>query len=102
VKYDEVYRKACQDGREAKAALADYFRLHKKERPQQALGCQSPAAVYNSNRLDKVPMSLILSKRAPRTAEPHLNVAPVPSCPEDGGHFAIEQDTCSIRYRRLT
>ena len=77
VKYEEVYLKAYQDGREAKAALADYFRFYNNERPHQTLGYRTPAAVYNSNRLDNVPVSLILSKGAPRTAESHLNLAPV-------------------------
>ncbi len=75
VKYEEVYLKAYQDGREAKAALADYFRFYNNERPHQTLGYRTPAAVYNSNRLDNIPVSLIVSKRAPRTAESHLSLA---------------------------
>jgi len=76
VKYEEVYLKAYLDGREAKAALADYFRFYNNERPHQALGYRTPAAAYNSSRLDNVPLSLILSKGVPRKAESHLNLAP--------------------------
>ena len=76
VKYEEVYLKAYQDGREAKTALADYFRFYNNERPHQSLGYRTPAAVYNPNRMDKPQVSLIVSKEAPRMAEPHLNLAP--------------------------
>jgi putative transposase len=76
VKYEEVYLKAYQDGWEAKAVLADYFRFYNNERPHQALGYRTPAAVYNSSCLDNAPLSLILSNGVPRTAESHLNLAP--------------------------
>jgi putative transposase len=77
VKYEEVYLKAYEDGREAKAALAKYFRFYNNERPHQALGYRTPAAVYNSSRLATDPASLIAPKGAPRTAEPHLSLASV-------------------------
>jgi putative transposase len=38
VRHEEVCLKACQDGPEAEAALADYFHFYNNERPQQALG----------------------------------------------------------------
>jgi hypothetical protein len=79
VKYEEVYLKAYQDGREAKAALADYSRFYNNQRPHQGLGYRTPAAAYNSSRLATDPASLIVSKGALRTAEPHLILAPVPT-----------------------
>jgi putative transposase len=67
VKYEEVYLRAYQDGRETKAALADRFRFYNNERPHQALGYRTPAAVYNSDASD--------SDTVNRTAGLHL--APV-------------------------
>ena len=72
-----MYLKAYQDGREAKAALADYFRFYNNERPHQALVYRTQAAVYNSNRLDNDQVNLIVSKGPSRAAEPHLNLAPI-------------------------
>ncbi len=45
VKYEAVYLKTYLDGREAKAALAHYFYFYSNERPHQALGYRTPAAV---------------------------------------------------------
>jgi len=69
VKYEEVYLKAYQDGSEARAALADYFRFYNNERPHQGLGYRTPAAVYNSDASEIDGVS--------RTAELHLNLTPV-------------------------
>jgi putative transposase len=38
VKYEEVYLKAYQDGKEARISLGEYFRFYNTERPHQALG----------------------------------------------------------------
>ena len=38
VKYEEVYLKAYQDGREARVGIGNYFRFYNTERPHQALG----------------------------------------------------------------
>jgi len=46
VKYEEVYLKAYQDGREAKISLGNYFRFYNAERPHQSLGYRTPAKVY--------------------------------------------------------
>jgi len=46
VKYEEVYLKAYQDGREAKISLGNYFRFYDTERPHQAIGYRTPAEVY--------------------------------------------------------
>jgi len=46
VKYEEVYLRAYEDGREAKLSLADYFRFYNTERPHQALGYRTPAEVF--------------------------------------------------------
>jgi len=46
VKYEEVYLKEYQDIPEAVDNLRDYFLFYNGERPHQALGNQTPAAVY--------------------------------------------------------
>ena len=46
VKYEEVYLKAYQDGREARISLGEYFRFYNTSRPHQSLGYQTPVEVY--------------------------------------------------------
>lgn len=46
VKYEEVYLRDYADGWEAEASLARYFRFYREERIHQALGYETPAAVY--------------------------------------------------------
>lgn len=46
VKYEEVYPRDYADGWEAESSLANYFRFYCEERIHQALGYQTPAAVY--------------------------------------------------------
>jgi putative transposase len=83
VKYEEVYLKAYQDGREARAGIGNYFRFYNNERPHQALGYRTPAEVFNSTvddtTVDDTPDSLVesLALVTLRTAGLHLNLAPV-------------------------
>jgi len=46
VKYEEVYLKAYQDGKEARAGIGNYFRFYNTQRPHQALGYRTPAEVF--------------------------------------------------------
>ena len=46
VKYEEVYLKAYQDGREARISLGRYFQFYNAERPHQSLGYRTPVEVY--------------------------------------------------------
>jgi putative transposase len=46
VKYEEVYLKAYQDGRDAKIGLGNYCRFYNNERPHQSLGYRTPAEVF--------------------------------------------------------
>jgi putative transposase len=79
VKYEEVYLKAYQDGREAKAGIGDYFRFYNSERPHQALGYRTPAEVFNSIPVDNIPNSMVesLASVTLRTVGLHLNLAPI-------------------------
>jgi putative transposase len=46
VKYEEVYLKAYQDGREARTGIGQYFRFYNNDRFHQALGYRTPAQVF--------------------------------------------------------
>ena len=48
VKYEEVYLRVYQNGREARVSLDNYFRFYNTERPHQALGYQTPPEVFTS------------------------------------------------------
>ncbi len=81
VKYEEVYLKAYQNGRDARISLGDYFRFYNTERPHQALGYRTPAEVFASIPVE-VTSGNVLESLAPdplRIAEPNLNIAPVMS-----------------------
>ena len=52
VKYEEVYLKAYQDGRDARIGLSNYFCFYNTERPPQALGYRTPAEVFASSPVE--------------------------------------------------
>jgi putative transposase len=51
VKYEEVYPKAYQDGKEARGSLGEHFRFYNTERPHPAPAYRTPAEV-----LQKAPL----------------------------------------------
>ena len=79
IKYEEVYLKAYQDGRDARAGIANYFCFYNGERPHQALGYRTPAEVFTSIPVDAtygdVVESLTLDPLS--IAGPNLNIAPI-------------------------
>ena len=79
VKYEEVYLKAYQDGRDARTGISNYFRFYNTERPHQALGYRTPAEVFTSIPVEAtnggMVESLILDTQ--RTAGPDLNIASI-------------------------
>jgi len=78
VKYEEVYLKAYQDGRDARAGIGDYFRFYNTERPHQALGYRTPAEVFASSlAATHGGMVESLTPDTLRTAGPNLNMAPI-------------------------
>ncbi len=81
VKYEEVYLKAYQDGKDARIGLGNYFRFYNTERPHQALGYRTPAEVFNSIQVE-VRNEGMLESLTPdplRIAGSALNIAPIPS-----------------------
>jgi len=79
VKYEEVYLKAYQDGRDARIGLGDYFRFYNTERPHQALGYRTPAEVFSSMTVEPTNGGMVesLTSNTLRIAGPDLNIAPI-------------------------
>ena len=79
VKYEEVYLKAYQDGRDARIGIREYFRFYNTERPHQALGYRTPAEVFASRPMEATNEGIVESPILDtlRTAGHDLNNAPV-------------------------
>ena len=79
VKYEEVYLKAYQDGRDARINLGNYFRFYNAERPHQSLGYRTPAEVYYSTTIEYTYGDMLesLIPNPLRIAEPNLNNASI-------------------------
>jgi putative transposase len=79
IKYEEVYLKAYQNGREARVGIGNYFRFYNAERPHQALGYRTPAEVFASMTVEDAKGGMVesLTLVTLRTAEPNLNIAPI-------------------------
>jgi len=79
VKYEEVYLKAYQDGRDARIGLGSYFRFYNTERPHQALGYKTPAEVFISMTVEATNEGMVesLTQGPLRIAGPDLNITPI-------------------------
>jgi len=79
VKYEEVYLKAYQDGRDAKISLGNYFRFYNTERPHQSHGYRTPAEVYCANPVEPTNRGMVesLTPDPLGIAGPDLNTAPI-------------------------
>jgi len=80
VKYEEVYLKAYQDGREARIGLGNYFCFYNTERPHQTHNYRTPAEVFTSTLVEVTSTGMVesLTPDHPlRIAEPDLNIVPV-------------------------
>lgn len=82
LKYEEVYLKAYEDIKEARASIADWFRFYNFERPHQALGYSTPWEVYQTTRerenmeigLDRVVSYVVSVKEDTTTAKTSLPI----------------------------
>jgi putative transposase len=79
VKYEEVYLKAYQNGKDARIAIGDYFRFYNTARPHQALGYRTPGDVFTSVTFDEAEKGVIesLTTSTVDTAGHYLNLAPL-------------------------
>jgi putative transposase len=82
VKYEEVYLKAYQNGRDARVGIGDYFRFYNLERPHQALSYLTPAEVFITSPVEAPDRGMIQSLMSDKlsivpmmTAGPSLNLA---------------------------
>jgi len=79
VKYEEVYLKAYQDGRDTRIGLGNYFRFYNTERPHQTHGYRTPAEVFSSTPVEATNGDVVesLTPDPLRIAGPALNIAPI-------------------------
>ena len=79
VKYEEVYLKAYQDGRDARIGLGNYFRFYNTERPHQTHGYRTPAEVFTSIPVEAANGGMVecLPPDPLRIAGPDLNIDPI-------------------------
>jgi putative transposase len=79
VKYEEVYLKGYQDGRDARIGLGEYFRFYNGERPHQALGYRTPAEAYYAGEVVATEKDMVesLPLNPVRIAEHDLNLSPI-------------------------
>jgi len=79
VKYEEVYLKAYQDGKEARFGLGNYFRFYNSERPHQALGYRTPYEVFNLTPVELANKGMLesLTPDPLRIAGPSLDFIPI-------------------------
>jgi putative transposase len=79
VKYEEVYLKAYQDGRDARTGLGNYFWFYNTERPHQTLGYRTPAEVFASTPVEATGTGMVesLTLDPLRMVGPDLNIAPI-------------------------
>jgi putative transposase len=79
VKYEEVYLKAYQDGRDARIGLGSYFSFYNTERPHQALSYRTPAEVFTSIPVEATNGDVVesLTPDPLRIAEPTLSMVPI-------------------------
>ena len=77
VKYEEVYLKAYQDGRDARSSLANYFHFYNVERPHQSLGYRTPAELFAPTLIESTNVDVVESLTAQplMIAGPELNIA---------------------------
>ena len=79
VKYEEVYLKAYQDGRDARIGLGSYFSFYNTERLHQALSYRTPAEVFTSIPVEATNGDVVesLTPDPFRIAGPTLSIVPI-------------------------
>ena len=94
IKYEEVYLKAYQDGREARISLGGYLRFYNTERLHQSLGYRTPAEVH-AGAVENTGAGVVESLVTNAVGMAGLSLKPL-SCPTDGVHLTISLSVFSI------
>jgi putative transposase len=76
VKYEEVYLKAYQNGRDARISLGEYISFYNNDRPHQSLGYRTPGEVFNVEVTNEGMVESLVPNTT-RIAGPDLNIAPI-------------------------
>ena len=79
VKYEEVYLKAYQNGKDARIGISEYFRFYNDVRPHQTLGYRTPGEEFTSTPFEESEKGVIesLTTSTIDTAGLYLNLAPL-------------------------
>jgi len=79
VKYEEVYLKAYQDGRDARIGLGNYFHFYNTERPHQSHCYRTPGEVFTTMTVAVTNGGMVefLTTDPLRIAGPDLNTASI-------------------------
>jgi putative transposase len=79
VKYEEVYLKAYQNGKDARIGIGDYFRFYNNARPHQALWYRTPGELFAPTPFEEPEKGVIesLTQGTIDTAGHYLNLAPL-------------------------
>jgi putative transposase len=76
LKYEEVYLKAYEDIRQARASIADYFRFYNFDRPHQALGYLTPWEVYQLKQINDDQQQYPLAQPVPHVVSMDIEITP--------------------------
>ena len=79
MKYEGVYLKAYQNGKDARIGISDYSRFYNTTRPHQALGYRTPDEVFTTTTFEGIKESMIesLTQGTIDTSGYYLNLAPL-------------------------
>jgi putative transposase len=79
VKYEEVYLKVYQNGKDARIGISDYFRFYNTARPHQALSYRKPWDVFTLTPFEDTEDGIIesLTPGTVDTAGHYLNLVPL-------------------------
>ena len=79
MKYEEVYLKAYQNGKDARIGIGDYFRFYNNARPHQALWYRTPGELFAPTPFEEPEKGVIesLTQGTIDTAGHYLNLAPL-------------------------
>jgi len=79
MKYEEMYLRAYQNGKDARIRISDYFRFYNTARPHQTLGYRTPGDVFTSIPFEESEKSVIesLTPGTIDTGGHYLNLAPL-------------------------